>query len=159
MLTVSDNRRYLVQKDGTPFFYLGDTAWELFHRLTLEEATEYLRTRAQQGFNVIHAVALAEFDGLTEPNRKGDLPLHNLDPTRPNEAYFAHVDADCAERYALVEEGARQHRRQRGRRRCGMHSGQRRDAKKPKKAKRIQAHATISSVRSASNRASAASRT
>jgi uncharacterized protein DUF4038 len=33
-LKVSDNKRFLVQEDGKPFFYLGDTAWELFHRLT-----------------------------------------------------------------------------------------------------------------------------
>ena len=26
-------RRFLVTEDGTPFFWLGDTAWELFHRL------------------------------------------------------------------------------------------------------------------------------
>ncbi len=37
MLKVSDNRRFLVHDDGTPFFYLGDTAWELLHRCTLEE--------------------------------------------------------------------------------------------------------------------------
>ena len=37
-LRVSDNRRYLVYEDGRPFFYLGDTAWELFHRLDREEA-------------------------------------------------------------------------------------------------------------------------
>lgn len=35
---------------------------------------------------------LAEQDGLRTPNRNGDLPLHNLDPARPNEAYFQHVD-------------------------------------------------------------------
>jgi Protein of unknown function (DUF4038) len=28
---VSDNRRYLIDQEGNPFFYLGDTAWELFH--------------------------------------------------------------------------------------------------------------------------------
>ncbi len=37
-LKVSDNNRFLVHTDGTPFFYLGDTAWELFHRLNREEA-------------------------------------------------------------------------------------------------------------------------
>src|SRR5579862_9727010 len=93
MLAVTENRRFLQREDGTPFFYLGDTAWELLHRLTLEEAQDYLQTRAEQGFNVIQTVVLAEFDGLTEPNRNGDLPLQDLDPTRPNEAYFAHVDA------------------------------------------------------------------
>ena len=34
-LKVSENKRFLVTADGKPFFYLGDTAWELFHRLNL----------------------------------------------------------------------------------------------------------------------------
>lgn len=82
-LKVSDNKRFLVQEDGKPFFYLGDTAWELFHRLTREEAAAYLKLRAQQKFTVIQAVALAELDGLTDPNAHGSLPLVDLDPTRP----------------------------------------------------------------------------
>ena len=57
--------------DGTPFFYLGDTAWELFHRLTFDEAEHYLRDRAAKGFTVIQAVALAELDGLHTPNMRG----------------------------------------------------------------------------------------
>lgn len=92
MLKVSDNRRFLVHEDGTPFFYLGDTAWELFHRLTLDEAERYLVDRAAKRFTVIQAVALAEIDGLHVPNMNGDLPLIDDDPTQPNEAYFAHVD-------------------------------------------------------------------
>jgi hypothetical protein len=63
-LRVSENRRFLVQADGQPFFYLGDTAWELFHRLDREEADRYLEDRAAKGFTVIQAVALAELDGL-----------------------------------------------------------------------------------------------
>ncbi len=81
-INVSDNHRYLTTKDGKPFFWLGDTDWELFHRLTREEAEEFLETRRQQGFNVIQAVALAEEDGLRKPNRYNDLPLVNLDPTQ-----------------------------------------------------------------------------
>ena len=30
-LRVSDNGRVLVKQDGSPFFYLADTAWGLFH--------------------------------------------------------------------------------------------------------------------------------
>jgi Protein of unknown function (DUF4038)/Putative collagen-binding domain of a collagenase len=82
-LKVSDNQRFLVQEDGKPFFYLGDTAWELFHRLTRDEAAAYLKQRREQKFTVIQAVALAEFDGLTEPNAYGSLPLTDNDPTRP----------------------------------------------------------------------------
>jgi len=82
-LKVSDNQRSLVTADGKPFFWLGDTAWELFHRLTREQAIEYLDLRAKQRYNVIQAVALAELEGLTDPNAYGDLPLTNLDPTKP----------------------------------------------------------------------------
>src|SRR4051794_27727448 len=70
-LRVSDNHRFLVHADGTPFFYLGDTAWELFHRLTLADSERYLENRRAKGFTVIQTVALAEFDGLGTPNRQG----------------------------------------------------------------------------------------
>jgi hypothetical protein len=92
-LRVSANHRYLEHKDGTPFFYLGDTAWELFHCLTPKEAALYLDDRAAKGFTVIQAVALAEFDGLNTPDALGERPLADDDPARPNEAYFRHVDA------------------------------------------------------------------
>jgi Protein of unknown function (DUF4038)/Putative collagen-binding domain of a collagenase len=88
---ISSNQRYLL-KDGKPFFWLGDTGWELFHRLTREEADQYLKRRSEQGFTVIQAVVLAEFDGLHTPNAYGNTPLMNDDPTKPNEAYFQHVD-------------------------------------------------------------------
>ncbi|MBM3887571.1 MAG: DUF4038 domain-containing protein [Verrucomicrobia bacterium] len=91
-LKVSDNKRFLVHEDNRPFFYLGDTAWELFHCLTREEADLYLRTRAEQTFTVIQAVVLAEFDGLRMPNAYGHVPLRNDDPTQPVEEYFQHVD-------------------------------------------------------------------
>lgn len=90
-LQVSNNRRFLVHDDGTPFFYLGDTAWELFHRLSHEEADQYLQTRAAQGFTVIQAVVLAEHE-FNKPGPSGHLPLLDNDPKRWNEPYFAHVD-------------------------------------------------------------------
>ena len=91
-LKITENRRYLQYENGKPFFYLGDTAWELFHRLNREEATQYLTNRAQKGFTVIQAVVLAQLGGLTVPNPYGDLPLIGGDPAKPNEAYFRHVD-------------------------------------------------------------------
>jgi hypothetical protein len=81
-IQVSPNQRFLMTKSGKPFFWLGDTAWELFHRLTREEAEEFLEVRRQQGFTVIQTVALAEFNGIRQPNRYGDLPLINEDPTK-----------------------------------------------------------------------------
>ena len=103
-LKVSGNHRYLVHNDGTPFFWLGDTAWELFHRLTREEADMYLQRRAKQGFTVVQAVALAELDGLNTPNAYGALPLVSNDPLKPNEQYFGHVDyiIGKAKEYGIV---------------------------------------------------------
>jgi len=91
-LTISENKRYIVKENGEPFFWLGDTAWELFHRSDKEEAAKYLKNRAAKGFTVIQAVVLAEFNGLSIPNAYGDIPLINNDPTKPNEKYFEHVD-------------------------------------------------------------------
>lgn len=91
-LRVSSNNRFLVTEDGQPFFWLGDTAWELFHRCDRDEAELYLENRRQKGYNVVQAVALAELDGLRLPNPYGHLPLIDLDPLHPNEAYFEHVD-------------------------------------------------------------------
>lgn len=90
-LQVSTNRRFLIHDEGAPFFYLADTAWELFHRLTLEEADFYLQARAAQRFTVIQAVVLAEHE-FDKPGPGGHLPLHDNDPARPNALYFEHVD-------------------------------------------------------------------
>lgn len=100
-LRVAANGRYIEYADGTPFFYLGDTAWELFHRLNEEEADRYLIDRARKGFTVIQAVVLAEVGGRDVPNANGDLPLVDDDPTRPNEPYFRHVDAIVSRAEAL----------------------------------------------------------
>lgn len=91
MLKVHSNQRVLTQS-GKPFFYMGDTAWELFHRLSWEEAKLYFDNRAELGFNVVQAVLLAEADGITAPNANGDCPLVEEDVIKLNEAYFAHCD-------------------------------------------------------------------
>ncbi|MES2376972.1 MAG: glycoside hydrolase family 140 protein [Bacteroidota bacterium] len=101
--TVSPDKHYIL-KDNKPFFWMGDTAWELFHRLNREDADFYLKHRGEQGFTVIQAVALAEFDGLNKPNTYGEKPLINNDPATPNENYFKHVDyiIDKAAAYNLT---------------------------------------------------------
>ncbi len=91
-LKISDNQRYLVTQNDDPFFWLGDTAWELIHRLNREEIDLYLADRAEKGFTIIQTVILAELDGINTPNAYGDKPLIDNDPTKLNEAYFSHVD-------------------------------------------------------------------
>ncbi|MDR1964788.1 MAG: glycoside hydrolase family 140 protein [Planctomycetaceae bacterium] len=83
-LKVAADCRTLVHEDETPFLWLGDTAWEMFHRLRRDEVDFYLEKRRSQGFTVIQAVALAEFDGLTRPTPGGHLPLLDNDPAQPD---------------------------------------------------------------------------
>lgn len=82
-IQVNGNHHFLQTKDGNPFFWQGDTDWELFHRLNRKETIEFLDIRSKQGFNVIQAVVLAEMEGLRTPNRYGDFPFINFNPVLP----------------------------------------------------------------------------
>jgi hypothetical protein len=85
-LRVSQNGRYLIRADGTPFFWLGDTAWLLFQMADREDAALYLQTRARQGFTVIQAAVVmgeGRVGGTLRPNRSGDLAFIDGDPARP----------------------------------------------------------------------------
>lgn len=82
-LQVSANGRYLVTSNGKPFFWLADTAWELIQRLNRSEVETYLKSVAEQGFNVVQVTALTHFWDLGVPNAHGDLPLTGTDPDKP----------------------------------------------------------------------------
>jgi len=91
-LRPSDDGRCLITDAGAPFFYLADTAWEMVHRCTREQIEHYFADRQSKGFTAVQVVALPEINGLRVPNREGHLPLHDEDPTRPNEDYFQLID-------------------------------------------------------------------
>ncbi|MBW8684139.1 glycoside hydrolase family 140 protein [Chitinophaga rhizophila] len=71
-LKVSANGRYFETSDGKPFFWLGDTGWLLFTRLTREETEQYLDDRRKKGFNVIQVMVLP---AVTAANIYGDSAL------------------------------------------------------------------------------------
>lgn len=79
-LEVSENGRYLVTGDGKPFFWLGDTGWLIFNRLTREEAVQYLDNRKKLGFNVIQAMLLHD---VPSRNVYLDSSLVHADVSRP----------------------------------------------------------------------------
>ncbi len=90
-LKVTEDGRYF-RCGEEPFFFLGDTAWLLFHQLTLEESYLYLRNRKELGYNVI----LADFVHTPEQkNRAGAAALTDGDPARPDTrgGFWEHVDA------------------------------------------------------------------
>jgi hypothetical protein len=90
-IRVHSDGHSLETTDGRPFFWMGDTAWELIHHTTREEASYYLHTRGQQGYTVIQTVVLSEFNGITKPSALGLLPLIDDDPRKPNPAYFDRI--------------------------------------------------------------------
>ncbi|QPH40232.1 glycoside hydrolase family 140 protein [Pedobacter endophyticus] len=79
-LSVSKNGRYLETEDGKPFFWLGDTGWLLFSKLTREESNTYLEDRKQKGFNVIQVMVLHD---VAAKNVYGDSALVTSDVSKP----------------------------------------------------------------------------
>jgi len=91
-LEVHWSGRQFQTEHGEPFFYLGDTAWELIHRLKEAEVHYFLDRLAGQGFNVGQTVGVPGINGLTTPNAYGDLPFIDGDPAQPNDRYFDWVE-------------------------------------------------------------------
>jgi hypothetical protein len=90
-LRVSENKRYLQTNDGKPFFWLGDTGWLLFTKLTDKETDQYLTDRQQKGFNVIQVMLLP---GLDAVDMNGDSALIHMNVAQPQSTgYWNHVDA------------------------------------------------------------------
>jgi hypothetical protein len=95
-IRVSETGRHFVDRDGQPFFWLGDTAWLMPQRARREDVDQYLETRARQGFTVIQvAVVMAEervtgsrigdeiVAGVAAPNAYGHPAFIENDPARP----------------------------------------------------------------------------
>jgi hypothetical protein len=105
-LVVSTNHRFLQRADGSPFFWMGDTAWLLFSRLTRTETLRYLDNRQAKGFNVVQVMVLhtpqmqlaggarALVDG--DPARPRVTPGENPEDPEAYD-YWDHVDWVLAE--------------------------------------------------------------
>jgi hypothetical protein len=85
------------RQNGDPFWFLGDTAWGFFHDSKEDnhhraQAEHYARTRAAQGFNVIHCMMLSENgDG----NNNG-FPFDDISTEKLNPRYWQEVDQRLA---------------------------------------------------------------
>ena len=93
-LRVSSNGRFLVDGNGSPFFWLGDTAWWL-PKLNKSEIAYYLDDRAQKAFNVVqidlNTYAWNGYNG-NYWSWLGESPYDNGDMGQPNEAYWQKID-------------------------------------------------------------------
>jgi hypothetical protein len=51
-IEVSENGRYLVDRNGRPWMMAADTAWSIFSKLNAAEVITYLDSRKSTGFDV-----------------------------------------------------------------------------------------------------------
>lgn len=93
-LKVSGNQRYLTYGDGDPFFWLGDTAWEITWKSRPDELQRYLDDRQAKGFNVVQVVAMSHqrLEEFGVQNRTGEPFFLNQDFSTLNPRYFDYLD-------------------------------------------------------------------
>ena len=82
---------------GSPFWFLGDTAWALYtdnmaEGLSRKTALEYVDVRAGQGFNVLHSMLMSEAGW----GNQGGPPFSDIGAERINPRYWQEVDVRLA---------------------------------------------------------------
>ena len=87
---ISADRRSFAHADGTPFFWLGDTAWNGVLRAKEGEWDAFLTERARQGFSVV-AVFASTWRGFLTDDR-GESSFAVTDRVRVNPAIFHRLD-------------------------------------------------------------------
>jgi hypothetical protein len=88
---VSVNRRYLTFADGTPFLWMGDTAWAAPMRATAQEWEAYIADRAAKHFTLIQVAPASRWAGATD--RQGQRAFDDDACTRWNPAYWQAFEA------------------------------------------------------------------
>lgn len=93
-LKVASNKRTLAFVDETPFFWLGDTAWEITWKSTAKQVIEYLDDRAQKGFTLIQVVAKSHqfFESYGVRNQNNEDYFLDEDLNQLNPRYFDYLD-------------------------------------------------------------------
>jgi hypothetical protein len=88
---LSENRRYLAHTDGTPFFWLADTAWNGPLRSTDDEWAHYLRERVRQKFTAVQWVT-TQWVAAPDGDINGDLAYTGTECIELNPAFFRRLD-------------------------------------------------------------------
>jgi Protein of unknown function (DUF4038) len=106
-LKVSANRRYLVDQNNLPFLIVGDSPQALPVMISTSDAARYFDDRKAHGFNSmwINILCAGPYfpdcrdDGSTYDGIRpfisyipGGSDTAHYDLTKPNEAYFSHID-------------------------------------------------------------------
>jgi hypothetical protein len=102
-LRISDNKRYFVTENGSPFIWLADTAWTMPQRMKWDDVDYFMKKRKSQGFTVLQMVALDPEQDTKMRNPVGEQALLQDDILAPNEKYFQYLDwiIEKAEEYGF----------------------------------------------------------
>jgi hypothetical protein len=100
---VSRDGHYLQHEDGTPFFWLSDTAWNGALRSIPEEWHYYVRDRAQQRFSVVQWVA-TQWRAAPDGDVMKELAFTGTNRIEINPRFFQRLDgkADALNRAGLL---------------------------------------------------------
>jgi len=74
-ISVTPDGHFFQDENGAPFFFLSDTAWVLFNKLTEEEIRVLFENRARKGFNIIQSVVFRDLFTPNSPNASGITPF------------------------------------------------------------------------------------
>jgi hypothetical protein len=102
-LHLSFNGRYLMHDDTTPFFWMGDTAWNGPLLSTAEDWALYIRERKRQKFTVVQWVA-TQFRAAPEGNREKQLAFTGREAIVINPRFFQFLDekTDALDRAGIL---------------------------------------------------------
>jgi len=80
-------------QNGEPMWFMGETAWALFtdnleEKHNRKEVEKFLKTRASQGFNVVHSMVLSEAGW----GNSGGLPFEDMEEQIINPGYWQEMD-------------------------------------------------------------------
>lgn len=102
-LTISKNKRYFENQDGTPFVWIADTNWTMPQRMKWDDVIYFMEKRKAQGFTMLQIVALDPESDVEMKSPSGHKALIDDDLSKPNEKYFEYLDwiLDKAEEYGF----------------------------------------------------------
>lgn len=94
-LGVSASGHHIQHADGTPFFWLADTAWNGVLLSKPQDWARYLGLRKKQGFTAIQFVT-TQWRASTQGDAQGQLAYEGTDRIRLNPAFFDRADQKIA---------------------------------------------------------------
>lgn len=90
-IRLAEHRRHLIHSDGTPFFWLADTAWNGPLLSTTSEWDHYLATRTRQRFNAVQWVT-TQWRAAPDGDRDGRTAFIGHERITVNPAFFTRLD-------------------------------------------------------------------